>query len=175
MLTARTHGPPPAIRPALPRGPFPGPDPRRCLTDDLSCRQSIGSSSRGARRTKRALWRGRPLGRRVRRRDPLRNSERRPPADSRVMSSRPCGSLQSPRASLASPGGLPGPPRAPPPSTPPGGGIGGRPQREVAVAANLSLRRESGAASSGWLWPRGRCRHLINFLSNPWSSQMGWK
>ena len=56
---------PPAHPPALPGGPFPGPDPRRCLTDDLSCRQSIGSSSRGERRTKRALWWGRPLPRRA--------------------------------------------------------------------------------------------------------------
>lgn len=68
-LVDRTQGPPPRprrpIRPALPAGPFPGPDPWRCLTDDLSCRQSIGSSSRGERRTKRALWWGRPLPRRA--------------------------------------------------------------------------------------------------------------
>lgn len=101
------------IRPARPRGPFRGPDPRLCLTDDLSCRQSIGSSSRGERRTKRALWRGRPLARRVRRRDPLRNSKRRPPADSRVMSSRPRRSFQSPEPRSPAPGGRP-PPSGPP-------------------------------------------------------------
>lgn len=37
-------------------GPHPEPDPRLCLTDDLSCRQSIGSSSGGEGRTKHALW-----------------------------------------------------------------------------------------------------------------------
>lgn len=35
----------PMEAPAL--GPHPEPDPRLCLTDDLSCRQSIGSSSGG--------------------------------------------------------------------------------------------------------------------------------
>lgn len=31
----------------MPLGPHPEPDPRLCLGDDLSCRQSIGSSSGG--------------------------------------------------------------------------------------------------------------------------------
>ncbi|XP_029773788.1 transcription factor 15 [Suricata suricatta] len=143
--TPAGHPPGPPSRPL----PVPGPDPRRCLTDDLSCRQSIGSSSRGERRTKRALWRGRPLARRVRCRDPLRNSERRaalpPSPDSRVMSSRPRGSFQSPRASLASPGGSPGrpgPPRQRELGAPPAEGRGGH---------QPSLRREPGAGN-----PTGR-------------------
>lgn len=135
-LTGPRPAPRRPMRAALPRSPFPGPDPRLCLTDDLSCRQSIGSSSRGERRTKRALWPGGPLTPRVLRRDPLRNSERRPPSDSRVMSSRPRGPFQSPRAAHPSPGGLPGAAQgAPPLLGPPGNQIGGHPQREALLVA----------------------------------------
>lgn len=79
------HGGP---RRLLPLGPHPEPDPRLCLGDDLSCRQSIGSSSGGREEEQSTLCGRLSPPRRGRLRDPLRNSRRRPPADSRVMSSR---------------------------------------------------------------------------------------
>lgn len=150
------------IRPARPRGPFRGPDPRLCLTDDLSCRQSIGSSSRGERRTKRALWRGRPLARRVRRRDPPPELQATPPGR------QPCNVFQAapllpePGATLACPGGPSAPLRSP--LGPRGGETGGAPAGGGAGCPPVPAEEAGGGRNPCtwcWLRARGRCCHLI--------------